>query len=53
MPQVDFHPHLVGREHELRELEAYLDGVAVGRGSTLLISGEAGVGKTALVESSK
>ncbi len=53
MPQLDFHPHIVGRDGELRELKAYLDGVAEGRGNTLLISGEAGVGKTTLVEELK
>jgi predicted ATPase len=53
VPQLDFHPHMVGREDELRELKAYLDSVAQGRGKTLLISGEAGIGKTTVAEELK
>jgi predicted ATPase len=53
VPQLDFHPHIVGREDELSELKACLQRVAEGRGNTLLISGEAGIGKTTLVEELK
>jgi hypothetical protein len=40
---------VAGRETESAELRALLDGVATGRASALLVSGEAGIGKTALV----
>ncbi|MGH7554859.1 MAG: ATP-binding protein, partial [Longimicrobiales bacterium] len=40
---------LIGRSTELAAVRARLDGVAAGRGSTLLITGEGGVGKTRLV----
>jgi tetratricopeptide (TPR) repeat protein len=40
----------VGREHDLRELEIVLDEGAAGRGRVVLISGEAGIGKTRLSE---
>ncbi|WP_433243469.1 ATP-binding protein [Actinomadura nitritigenes] len=41
---------LVGREAEIRRLHGFVDQIALGAGSTLLLSGEAGVGKTALLE---
>ena len=41
-------PSLVGRADELRRLEAALAAAAEGRGSTVLIAGEAGIGKTRL-----
>jgi predicted ATPase len=44
---------MVGRENELKELQAYLDKAAGGEGSTIFISGEAGIGKTRLVEELK
>jgi len=43
-------PILVGRERELAILREHLDATLVGRGSLLLIGGEAGIGKTALAE---
>jgi DNA-binding CsgD family transcriptional regulator/tetratricopeptide (TPR) repeat protein len=43
---------LFGRERELRLVEEQLDG-AGDRGSALLIQGEAGVGKTAILEAAK
>jgi predicted ATPase len=42
-------PAFVGRDQELRELEQYLDRALKGQGTTVLISGEAGTGKTRLV----
>lgn len=41
---------LLGRNEELRELEAVLADVAMQRGRVVLLTGEAGVGKTCLVE---
>lgn len=41
---------LLEREPELRELAGLLDQAAAGRGALLLIGGEAGIGKTALLE---
>ena len=41
-------PSLVGRADEMRRLEAALAAAAEGRGSTVLIAGEAGIGKTRL-----
>ena len=38
----------VGRVHELRELEQALDAARAGSGTTALVSGEAGIGKTRL-----
>lgn len=38
----------VGRGHELRELECVLDAARTGRGATVLVAGEAGIGKTRL-----
>src|SRR3954470_17875527 len=42
-------PPLVGRDHELALLHERLTAACGGRGSLVLISGEGGVGKTALV----
>ena len=42
--------HLFGRSRELSLIKEYLDEMLAGRGGSLLISGEAGIGKTALVE---
>ena len=40
---------LVGRDRELARLRSAVTGVAAGRGSSLWIEGEAGIGKTALL----
>src|SRR4051794_28467888 len=40
---------LLERDSELRVLDAALDGAAGGAGSVVLVSGEAGIGKTSLV----
>src|SRR3954454_8231408 len=42
-------PELLERREELAVLDAALTRAAQGRGSTVLVSGEAGIGKTALV----
>src|SRR3954470_24694366 len=41
---------LLGREREREALDRLLDGVRAGRGGVLVLDGEAGVGKTALLE---
>ena len=41
-------PVLVGREHELEELQCHFNSVAAGNGLTVFVSGEAGTGKTKL-----
>jgi MoxR-like ATPase len=41
---------LVGRERELSELRTALDGAVEGRGRLVLLAGEAGIGKTRLVQ---
>ena len=43
-------PILVGRQRELGELQHCLQSVIEGKGTTLFISGEAGVGKTRLIQ---
>jgi KaiC/GvpD/RAD55 family RecA-like ATPase/tetratricopeptide (TPR) repeat protein len=42
-------PILVGREHELEELQLFLDSAVAGKGATVFVSGRAGTGKTRLV----
>jgi DNA-binding CsgD family transcriptional regulator len=41
---------LLGRQREREALDRLLDGVRAGRGGVLVVHGEAGVGKTALLE---
>jgi tetratricopeptide (TPR) repeat protein len=41
---------LIGRERHLRELRMLVEGAVAGRGSVLVLAGEAGVGKTRLAE---
>lgn len=53
MQNLDFQSKMVGRESELTELQAYLDKAGDGEGSTVFISGEAGIGKTRLVNELK
>jgi tetratricopeptide (TPR) repeat protein len=48
-PEILAEPILVGRQSELQELKNSLDLAAVGKGTTLFISGEAGSGKTRLI----
>ena len=42
-------PALVGRERELEALQLHLDSAVQGKGKTVFVSGEAGSGKTRLV----
>jgi DNA-binding CsgD family transcriptional regulator len=42
--------HILEREHELAELAAAVTGAAAGSGAVVLVSGEAGIGKSSLVE---
>jgi predicted ATPase len=42
--------HLLGRSSELDELTSVLEAVVGGVGCTLLVEGEAGIGKTCLLE---
>jgi predicted ATPase/lipopolysaccharide biosynthesis regulator YciM len=44
---------LIGREKELQSLRESLENAKNGKGSTVLISGEPGIGKTALVDAFK
>ena len=45
----EFRAQLVGREKKLQELKEHLHTTTLGEGQTVLISGEAGIGKTRLV----
>ncbi len=51
--QILHRPEMVGREKEFGMLAKHLDDAIEGRGSLVLISGEAGIGKTRLVEELK
>jgi len=42
-------PVLVGRERELEELQKYLNSAFEGKGKTVFVSAEAGIGKTRLI----
>ena len=42
-------PVLVGRERELQQLTDFLTSAAEGRGATVFVTGEAGTGKTSLI----
>jgi len=42
-------PVLVGRDEEIKQLMRYLDSASSGKGTTVLIYGETGVGKTRLI----
>ncbi|MBI4999911.1 MAG: tetratricopeptide repeat protein [Euryarchaeota archaeon] len=42
-------PRLVGRESELQSLKKMLDDAVGGKGSSIIVSGEAGIGKSTLV----
>ena len=44
---------IVGREREIEVLTKYLDDALAGKGSCVFISGEAGIGKTRLIEEMK
>ncbi|TMK63045.1 MAG: hypothetical protein E6G60_08605, partial [Actinobacteria bacterium] len=43
-------PDLVGRQRQVRELELVIDALRGGRGNLVVLTGEAGVGKTRLAE---
>jgi DNA-binding CsgD family transcriptional regulator len=49
-PVLSSDAQLFGREHERQALDRLLQGVRSGRGGVLVVHGEAGVGKTALLE---
>lgn len=49
-PSPAVEPHLVGRDHDLAHLDQALADARAGRRQVVLVSGEAGIGKTALVE---
>jgi protein O-GlcNAc transferase len=50
---LELQPPLIGRQEELSLLLEHLERSRSGRGSTILISGEAGIGKTRLLEELK
>ncbi|MGM0510394.1 MAG: tetratricopeptide repeat protein [Thermoplasmatota archaeon] len=47
---IQFDPGLTGREEESEFLNSLIDDCKGGNGSTVLVSGEAGIGKTRLIE---
>jgi predicted ATPase len=53
MLELDFRAEMVGRDNSLKELQSYLEQAAEGHGNTVFVSGEAGIGKTRLVEELK
>ncbi len=48
-PDLTFQPELIGREEEFKKLVERFERAKKGNGSTIFIAGEAGVGKTRLV----
>ena len=46
---IRFHSRLVGRDDELKQLQKAIGGLEKSNGQTILVGGEAGVGKTRLV----
>ena len=48
-PILDYQSKMVGRDYEMNELKGYLEEAEGGNGSTILISGETGIGKTRLI----
>ncbi|UCG70642.1 MAG: AAA family ATPase [Thermoplasmata archaeon] len=53
MLNLDFQPKMIGRHEELEKLQSYLDKAIDGEGSALFVFGEAGIGKTRLVNELK
>ena len=53
MLELDFQPEMVGRDGELEELGSHLEKAGAGQGSTIFVSGEAGIGKTRLLQELK
>jgi tetratricopeptide (TPR) repeat protein len=53
MQDLNLQPKMIGRENELKELHAHLNKASKGHGNTIFISGEAGIGKTRLVNELK
>ncbi len=49
-PAVAARPPLVGRETEIALIEDYIDRLRSGQGGVLYIAGDAGIGKTALID---
>lgn len=51
MANMEYHvPKMVGRSKELDQLKEFLGAATSGKGNTVLVSGEAGIGKTRLVK---
>jgi len=51
MANMEYHvPKMVGRDKELDQLKEFLHAAINGKGNTVLVSGEAGIGKTRLVK---
>lgn len=53
LPPVFLCPKLVGRQHDLAALQELIERKSTGEGSAILISGEAGIGKSRLVTEAK
>jgi predicted ATPase/predicted regulator of Ras-like GTPase activity (Roadblock/LC7/MglB family) len=50
---LDSQPEMIGRDLELKQLQSYLDKAVEGKGNMVFISGEAGIGKTRLINELK